>query len=197
MSENMVYIEDTGQFKLERANKLLAGIGNGELLRNAMYNALKRAGTKAVKESGQLATKRYTISASTFKSHVQTKYHIHYGGGKLSGGVVSCEISFAGSVIPLIQFSTRFSKEGGVNVTVKRGGGGNLAHAFVANLGGANIYERLGKPRFPIEKKYGPSAAHMMMEENVQEDMANLIADTFNSRIEHEITRILNGWGGR
>ena len=196
MSDGIVYIEDTGQLKLDRVNKLLGGIGDGKLLRNALYNALNRAGTRAVKESGSFASKRYAISAAGFKSYVKTKYHIHYGGGKLTGGVVSCEISFAGSVIPLIEFNTRFSKEGGVNVTVKRGEGGTLAHAWVANMGGINIYERLGKSRFPVEKKYGPSAAHMMMEETVQESMSKAVAETFNSRIDHEITRILNGWGG-
>ena len=193
---NMVYIEDSGQFNLERANKLLAGIGGGELLRNALYNALNRAGVKARKEAATFASKEYMISSSGFKKHVKEKYHIHYGGGKISGGVVSCELSFAGSVIPLIEFRTRYSRDGGVNVSVKRGGGGNLDHAFIANLGGTNVYERIGKSRLPIERKYGPSAAHMMMDEHVDEQMEKTVVDTFNARIEHEITRLLNGWGG-
>ena len=195
MSE-VIYIKDTGQLKLDRANRLLAGLGDGTQLRNALYNALNRAGIKARKEAAAFATKSYTIPVSSFKRHVREKYHIHYGGGKLEGGVVSSELSFAGSVIPLIEFHTRYSKDGSLNVSVKRGGGGNLEHAFVANIGGVNIYERVGRSRFPLEKKYGPSAAHMLSEDTVVQSMEKTIVDTFNSRIEHEITRVLNGWGG-
>ncbi len=193
MSER-IYIEDSGQFNLERANKLLAGLGGGELLRNALYNAMSRAGIKARKESATFVSRKYTLSSSNFKRHVKTQFHIHYGGNKLSGGVVSSEISFAGSVIPLIEFQTRYGKDGGIKVSVKRGEGGSLDHAFVANIGGLSVFERIGKARYPIEKKFGPSAAHMMEEESVAQNMERVIVDTFNSRIEHEITRVLNGW---
>lgn len=195
MSER-IYIEDTGQFNLERANKLLAGLSDGKLLRNAVYNAMNRAGIKARKEAASFATKKYTISSGGFKSHVREKYHIHFGGGKLEGGIVSSEISFAGTVIPLIEFQTKYGRDGSIHATVKRGSGGSLEHAFVANMNGLSIFERLGKERFPVEKKYGPSAAHMMMEDTVAESMENVIVGTFNARIEHEITRVLNGWGG-
>lgn len=187
---NVIYIEDTGQLKLDRANRILAGIPSG--VWKAAHGAIGRAAEKAKTESGRFAAEQYTISKGQFMSHVRTKTKLSGG----SGGVASARILFAGSVIPLIEFQTRFSKEGGVTVSVKKGGGGNLAHAFVANIGGTNIYERVGKARFPVEKKYGPSAAHMMAEETVVENMEHVIVDTFNSRIEHEITRVLNGWGG-
>lgn len=187
---NVIYIEDSGQFKLDRANRLLAGIPSG--VWKAAHGAITRAADKAKTESGRFAAEQYTISKGTFMSHVRIKTKLSGG----SGGVASATVLFAGSVIPLIQFRTQFTKDGGVSVSVKKGGGGVLAHAFVANIGGTNIYERIGKPRFPIEKKYGPSAAHMMMDGTVEENMEKVIVETFNNRIEHEITRVLNGWGG-
>ena len=111
-----------------------------------------------------------------------------------SMGVSSVRILFAGQVIPLIEFQTRFSRNGGVSTVVKKGGGGVLSHAFIANIGGTNVYERITTKRFPVEKKFGPSAAHMMMDGTVEQNMDKHITNVFNERIEHEITRILNGW---
>ena len=72
-----------------------------------------------------------------------------------------------------------------------------LDHAFVANIyGSTGVFERVGAPRFPVEQKYGPSTGHMMQNEQVVEKMDKTIRTTFDSRIEHEILRVLNGWGG-
>ena len=171
MSEGLIHVSETGGMNLDRANKVLAGLGDGKQLRNALYNAISRAGKSAKSDAGRFAANEYSITKATFNSNVRTFYHINYNGGKLSGGVVSCEVSFAGNVIPLIQFNTKFSRDGGVRTTVKRGSGGTLEHAFIASIGGYDVYERLTTKRFPLEKKYGPSAAHMMMNETVEERM--------------------------
>ena len=132
------------------------------------------------------------ISQSGFKSHANVKSVVR--GGKNNGGNVSVEITFAGNVIPLIEFSTKFTRDGGIHTTVKRGGGGTLSHAFIPEKLKLGVYERLSSARFPIEQKYGPSAAHMMMEPEVVQNMEKHMVEAFNQRIEHEITRILNGW---
>lgn len=186
--------EASGGMNLDRANKLLAGLGDGKQLRNAIYNALNRAGIKGRNEAGSFASKAYQITKGGFDKHTKVKYHIHYGGGKLSGGAVSCEISFAGSVIPLIEFQTRFSKDGGVYSSVKKGSGGKIDHAFIANAGRYGVFERIGKSRFPIEQLFGPSTAHFMQEETVVKNMDKAITTAFNERLDHEIDRILNGW---
>ena len=48
----------------------------------------------------------------------------------------------------------------------------------------------------PVEQKFGPSTGHMMRNEEVIEKMDETIRDTYEKRIEHEILRVLNGWGG-
>lgn len=138
--------------------------------------------------------KDWAISKGTFMSNVTEKTRITGG----SGGVASLQISFAGSVLPLLSFRTKFSRDGHVQTQVKRNGGGaTLEHAFVASIfGNAAVFERVGSPRFPVEQKFGPSTGHMMQNEKVIEKMEQTISETYERRIEHEILRVLNGWGG-
>ena len=89
-------------------------------------------------------------------------------------------------------------RDGSVRTQVKRNGGAQLLeHVFVAKIGGhTSTYERIGKARFPLEQKYGPSTGHMMRNEDVIERMDETVRETFERRAEHEILRVLNGWGG-
>ena len=114
------------------------------------------------------------------------------------GTVTSLNLNFAGNVIPLIEFNTKYSKNGMVTTQVKRNGGAaTLQRAFAARVfGPMGIYERVGAPRFPVEQKYGPSTAHMIQNEDVLNKMETAVLEVFDTRMEHEITRILNGWGG-
>ena len=188
MSE--VYIKEDAGLKLDRANKLLAGIGNGSGAFKAINAALRRAEQSARAKAGTFASSRYYISAGAFKGHVRDKIMMEGG----SGGVTGVKLTFAGSVIRLIEFNTRFSKDGGVAVSVKKGGGGVISGGFIPENMRLGVYERVGTSRLPIEQKYGPSAAHMMMDEEVTKSMENQIVETFNTRIDHEIDHILNGW---
>jgi hypothetical protein len=190
MSE--VYIKEDAGLSLDRANKLLAGIGNSSGVFKAVHAALRRAAQSAKAKAGTFASSRYYISAGGFKGHVVDK--IAMEGGAHAGGVTGVKLTFAGSVIRLIEFNTRFSRDGGVAVSVKRGSGGVIANGFIANTGRFGVYERVGPSRLPIEQKFGPSAAHMMMDEQVTSKMEQQIVETFNERIDHEIDRILNGW---
>ena len=108
-------------------------------------------------------------------------------------------ISYAGNVIPLLRFNTKYSRNGLLQTQVKRNGASTiLEHAFAEKVfGPIGVFERVGYERFPVEQKYGPSTAHMMRNENVVEQMDETIRDTYERRLEHEITRVLNGWGGK
>ena len=190
MSE--IYIKEDAGLHLDRANKLLAGIGNGSGVFHAVGAAMQRAAQSAKSKAGSFASSRYYISAGGFKSHVKDK--ITMEGGNSVGGVIGVKLIFAGSVIRLIEFRTRFSKDGGVSVSVKKGGGGVISKGFIVNTPRMGVYERVGSSRLPIEQKFGPSAAHMMEDEEVTKKMEDHVVEVFNQRIEHEIDRILNGW---
>jgi len=187
MSE--IHITEEGGFNLSRANALLAGIGGGAIY-EAVGSALKRAAQSGRAKAGTFAAQNYNISAGSFKKHINVKYD-ETG---IGGAVMSANITFRGSVIPLIEFSAKYSKNGGVTVSVKKGGGGNISKAFVANFGRHGVYERVAPGKGGLKHLYGPSAAHMMMNENVIMEMDKHISEVFNARIEHEISRILNGW---
>ena len=189
-----ISIDEANQGTIQRLNKILAGIPGGAY--KAAYNAMKRAGDTAKTKAGQFAAAEYTISKSTFMSNVTEKTQI--SGGNSMGGVASLSISFAGTVLPLLSFSTRYSRDGAITTQVKRNGGAaTLQHAFAAKVyGPIAVFERVGAPRFPVEQKFGPSTGHMIQNEKVVEQMDKTIQETFEQRAEHEILRLLNGWGG-
>lgn len=187
-----VYVAQPGDANLDRINKILSGIPGGAF--KATYGAMKRAGSTAKTKAGQFAAAEYTISKGTFMQNVHSKINVSGG----HGGVAGLSISFAGSVLPLLTFNTKYSRDGTITTQVKRNGGAaTLQHAFVATIfGGTGVFERVGTPRFPVEQKFGPSTGHMMQNEEVVEKMENTIVSTFEKRIDHEILRVLNGWGG-
>ena len=189
-----IRIDEANQETINRINKILAGVPGGAY--KAAYSALKRAGDTAKTRAGQFAAAEYTIPKSTFMRNVKEKTQIT--GGSSAGGVASLKISFAGNVLPLLEFNTRYSKDGLLTTQVKRNGGAaTLQHAFAAKVfGPVAVFERMGAPRFPVEQKYGPSTAHMMQNEKVVEQMDRTIQQTFEQRADHEILRVLNGWGG-
>ena len=186
-----IKIEEVGTNRLDRLNKILAGIGNGGGAIKAAHAALKRSAETADTKAGRLVAERYTLTQGGFKSHVTHKVKVSGG----SGGVSSVSISYAGAVIPLLDFKAGVSKSGGITVSVKKGGGGTLSHAFAASIYGSTaIFERKGTSRFPVEQKFGPSAGSIMKNDEIDEEMAKTIDETFSKRMEVEIARILNGW---
>lgn len=188
-----IKIEDVGGQSLDRINKLLAGIPGGAT--KAASSALKRAGEAAKTQAGRFAAAEYTINKGDFMRNTTIKTK----SSATTDGVASMSISYAGNVLPLLTFNTSYARDGSVRTQVKRNGSAQLLeHVFVAKISGhTGAYERLGRSRFPLEQKYGPSTGHMMRNEDVIEQMDETVRETFERRAEHEILRVLNGWGGR
>lgn len=186
-----IRIDEIGSNGLDRVNKLLAGIPGG--VWKAIPAALKRAGDAAKTKAGRFAAAEYTIKKGDFMRNSTAKSHVMGG----SGGVASVSIGFAGNVLPLLMFHTKFSRDGRIQTQVRRGGGAAaLNHAFAANIfGPVAVFERVGLSRFPVEQKFGPSTAQMMENDKVVTQMDKTVRETYDKRIEHEINRVLNGWG--
>lgn len=191
MSFTTIHLEQTGGDNLERINKIMAGIPGGAF--KVTYSALKRAADTAKTKAGQFAAAEYTIGKGDFMRNVTEK--VNASGG--AGGVASIKIAYGGHVLSLLDFDTRVSRNGTVTTKVMRNGGAStLRHAFTAKMfGSAGVFERVGNERFPVEQKFGPSTGHMMRNEKVVEQMDKTIQETFYRRIDHEILRVLNGWG--
>lgn len=106
---------------------------------------------------------------------------------------------YRGNVIPLIKFDTKFGADGKVHTRVLRANAQQaLENAFIARVGGhTGVFEREGPDRFPIRELFGPSAVQAFYNrEETTDKMYEEIVNTYESRIEHEILRVLNGWRG-
>lgn len=74
-----------------------------------------------------------------------------------------------------------------------------LRYAFRSKAGGhLGIYEREGPERLPIRELYGPATTQMMYSnEAVLDSIEEKMAETYEKRLDHEILRVLYGWGDK
>lgn len=168
---------------LAHAAKVLAGIPGG--VERTAYSSLKRAGEQAKTKAGQFAAARYQISKGTFMSNVSVTQKVSGGGGN-----ISMELTYRGANLPLVQFKVKYSKNGLLSASVKDGGG-VLKHAFIPTNATFGAFERKGTSRLPIEQKFGPSTAQMMADDTVKEQMEETITEVFDTRMDHEVARLL------
>ena len=175
-----------------RAEALLNGIPGG--VYKAVGSVLTRAASAGKTEAKRAVTQEYTISSGDFLHYTRNINHFVRGGD----GGVEVVFGFAGYPIPLLHFQVRVDGEGRPVAHVKRSNAPEmLRHAFRQQVGGhTGIYERLGAARYPIRELYGPATPQMMYaNENVMDAIEEKMAETYKKRIDHEILRVLNGWG--
>lgn len=185
-------VVDIAEEDFSRVEKLLAGIPGGAY--KAVGNALTRAANSAKTVAKKSVTQEYTISSSNFLEETRNVNHIN----RKSDGVISVSFGYRGHVINLLKFDTKVDKNGAVSTHVMRSTTRDaLHHAFLAKMGShTGIYERITGARFPVLEKYGPATPQMMYSnEAVTDAIEEKAAEVYEQRIEHEITRILNGWG--
>lgn len=195
---------------VRRVEKILAGVPKGA--QRAMANAINRGLAKARTEAKKEARKVYTVKAGAFSEgvYVQVK--------KASAGDLAGYISFNGNKLPLYKFKVTPRSPGSrkkVHAAVKRGGGGTFQHAFVAAMptGHTGIFERTGKQGIherqkrtkdgkgnrhteKIKERMGLAVPQMVGNEEVVRRMEKEAQEMVDKRVEHEISRILNGYGG-
>ena len=188
-----VYFEDVAESSLDRASKLLAGIPDG--VYRAVGSAIKRSAQHGITVGMKIVSEEYAISQGELKSRTKNINTIV----KDSSGSYEVTFGYRGNVIPLIKFDTKFGSDGRVHTRVLRSSAKEvLENAFVAHVGGhTGVFEREGPERFPIRELFGPSAVQAFYaREETTDKMYEEIVNTYDSRIEHEILRVLNGWGG-
>ena len=165
---------DIAEEGFDRVSAILSGIPGGA--NRAVGSALARAAAAGKTVAKRAVTQEYAISSSEFSNRTKNINNIQRG----SNGEVSINFGYRGSVIPLRVFDTQA-----------------LDHAFESKMGSHyGIYERQGEKRFPVKELFGPATPQMMYSnENVMDSIEAKMASTYEERIEHEITRVLNGWG--
>lgn len=178
---------------IERTQTLLAGIPKGaeRAFSAAINRGLSHAKTQALKQVKNVyAVKPAALNEAT-KTRVQTA----------STGNLAGYVSFSGVKIPLYKFQVTPKEpgKGKVRAGVMKGGGTAFESAFIAKMksGHIGIFERITSKRLPIEEKMGLSAAQMVQNEVIMEQLTKEAQEKVDERLKHEIERILNGYGGK
>jgi hypothetical protein len=187
-------IEITNE-QMERVNLILSGIPKGAS--KAFYNVINRGLEKVKTQSGKSVAKTYRISQKDFKSETNIREK------KATQTDLAGQIVFAGTSIPLMKFKVnpKEQKKQTVSVAVLRESGGErLKHAFIAKMksGHIGVFERTTSStwRLPIDELYGPAAAGMIENVENRKEIETVAQEIIDKRIEHEISRILNRYGG-
>ncbi len=173
----------------DRISLILGGIKGAP--NKAMYSVINRGLTTVRSQSSKAIRETYNIRQKDIKSSSNMKMK------KATSSELAGQIEFAGNLIPLVKFNVKDSKTSGVRAIVEKGDGGfNLDHAYIAHLGkyDVGVFERETNKRASSKEVYGPSTAHMMENDDVLTKVEAAAQETINKRVEHEITRILNGY---
>lgn len=184
---------DIVEDSLPRVQKILTDVKGG--WQRAVGSAIKRAADAGKTVSKKAVTDEYTITQSTYLHETRNINHFQ----RNSIGDVSVVFGYAGYVLPLLKFNTTIGEDGRVSTQVMRSSAKEqLDHAFKTQMGGhTGIYERIGPSRFPVRELYGPATPQMMYSnEKVMDEIEEKMVEAYESRIEHEILRVMNGWGG-
>lgn len=178
--------------KIEQAQVLLNDVQNGA--QRAIYNAINRGLSSAKTKSTKYVRENYNIKSSNIKENINAKLK------RANKNDMVGMIDFSGHNIPLIQFKVSPStpQKGVVKASVKKGNNAKLIHAYVTDLGkGTGVFERMTSKRESSQELYGLSVPTMLGNEDVYAQLEENTAEVVNERLDHEIERILNGYGVR
>lgn len=206
-----IRVNEMGGDVIANAEKKLAGIHDG--LPRALHNALSRASTSGEAEAAKAVRAEYFIKAGDYKLYTKARRRVQsdIGGTQIA-------IDFAGQHIPLFMADVSMGSNGRPIVRVMRGNAkAALDGAFVARMKSGHVgifqreeYEYMEKGRFSKQGKRYPDNKHtqkikqlyaaattqmMSANEAVQKAVDEKISDTFRKRLDHEVERLLAGYG--
>lgn len=147
-----------------------------------VYRAVASASKRAATATRTAGTKRlrgiYTIKSGDLKRRAAIK--------KAGDGSV---LEIKGPTENIKKYKAA-KKSYGIFATVKRGQGVRVPRSF--ELGG-NFLAREGKARYPLKGIYGPAVPQLFGNPEVLEAMEERGSEVFESRLYHEIDRLLGG----
>lgn len=173
---------------LEKAEDMLEGIPGAS--RKAVARALNRALSSGRTAGVREASKVYTAKQADIRAD--------FGGiKKASANDLTAGISGRGGNLPLTKYlykprtDTTGARRAPVYAAVKKGGAKPLGRrAFVS---GGRVFMRQGATRLPIKMLSGPSVPGLLNNEQVVDAVMEKLEETAESRLDHEILRILEG----
>ena len=209
-----IYFENDEE--MQRLNRRLAGL-RSDMLSKAINPALKRAASSLRSHTADVIREKYDISKEALRSEKNVNISYSFDNG------VQAYVSFAGHKIPLYRYGgtspqsptvnssawTRAVIDGWKSVHPSMPAAAHqlqgtaptrFENAFVAQMksGHKGIFERTGAQtsggRDQIRELMGSSIPQMLGNEEVAERLAVLASEKFEERLDHEITRLMNGW---
>lgn len=214
---SIVKIDNVGQDSLDRATKVLAGISGG--IDKAVRSAMNRATTYLKSNAGKIIRERYAISQQEIRANQNITVSYNYGDG------LQASVRFAGNKIPLYRYDGTYPKIPTKDTTrlvpvrvgnkwittnpniptsahqLKTSALSHYDRAFTLRMksGHVGIFERTGGVSSTgsdsIRELMGSSIPQMLGNPEVQQKLTNEAIAKFDERLDHEVQRILNGWG--
>ena len=166
--------------EIEAAEQLLGTLAGlkSQGVQKAIQRASKRAATAARTAGTKSIRSIYTMKSGNLKARTQIR--------KEDDGTT---ILVRGSTEPVSRYKASKRKYG-VFVAIKRDGGGRVPRSFTLN---GHFVARAGKERYPVKGLYGPAVPHLFANPAVMEEMPERGQAVFNSRLQHEVERLLGG----
>ena len=181
--------------QIARVESILNGVQRGP--EKVFFNAINRALDTVRTTAGRQIREVYAIKQKDLRAEGNIKLK------KASQNDLAGEIVFAGCKIPLYRFNvTPKQPAQGVRVkaaVLKSSAQTEFEHAFIAQIQGERVgmFERATAKHLPLEEFPGPSAAPLAGNCVVLEQVEQAAQETIDKRIDHEIDRILSGYGGK
>ncbi len=215
---SVVTVQAFGGESISRAEKMLFGIKGG--VEKAVRSALPRAASSLRSEAVKEIRKKYDISAANIRARHNVSVKYTYGANS------AAVVRFSGKKIPLHRYNgtspvnpeydsakTAIAVINGVKKPVHPGVTASahqlkgtspkkIPGAFVAKMksGHIGIFKRTGgvtsSGSDEIRELQGSSVPQMLGSDEVETALGKRASDVFEQRMEHEISRILNGWSG-
>lgn len=181
------------ELKLEHIDKLERILGNTpKQIPIVTARAINRAAEAGRTQAGRSARDTYVIKHKDVIGTIKIK--------KASSSDLHANIKSRGHVEKLMNFKVNPTRpqpgrKKPITVSVKKGSKKTIRNGFVAGMksGNINVFTRVSKKRLPIQGLYGPSVPQMLGNESVVGFVEKRAMDVLDSRLEHEISRLLGG----
>lgn len=159
---------------------------------SVISRAINRAAQNAKTNASKKAREEYLVKAKDISETIKIK--------KATRSSLGAEVKSIGYRTPLIKFKVSPAQPRPKNppkalkaAVKKEGGLKSVLGAFVADINGNKVFRRKSKSRLPIGQLFGPAVPQMLGNNDVRSYIESEAAKTLENRIDHEISRVLEG----
>ncbi|WP_421663644.1 phage tail protein [Lysinibacillus telephonicus] len=159
---------------------------------NAIANSLNRTMQNVATNITKGVRERYHVKAASVKENLKKT--------KATRSNLTAEVRARGTALPLDRFkvspkTVQPNRKKQLKIAVKKDGTKEIMGAFIANISGIKVFKRDGDKRLPISRLFGPSVPQMAGNEEIVDNVYKKGVVTFETRLNHEVNRILNAGG--